>query len=175
MVVIPTPCGRGTPVAAFSLIYPTQRTCLGDIGVIPIYSTAQLDMGIRAGLMEDATMMMSRVMGGPPMPVPQTFYSEDLGNPGNITPDFPVSQTGIVDQYRIAIRATLALLRPSIGVKATKTPVTQVTRNQAEVIAELKQMLSLCTSENVVVGGLTDTDAWLYGFLNFLAKMQGKI
>jgi len=109
------------------------------------------------------------------MPVPANFYYEDTTNPGNILPDFPAGQTGLVDQYRISIRAAIALIRPSIGVKGIKTPVTQVTRNQAEVIAELKQQLALCTSENVVLGGMSDTDYWLYGFLNFLAKMQGKI
>ena len=162
-------------MAAFSVIYPYQRTCLGDVGLIPIYSTAMLDMGIRVGLLEDATMLTSLTWGGPPMPRPVAYYYEDEANAGNILPDFPAGQTGLIDKYRITIRATLALLRPSIGVKATKTPVTQVTRNQAEVIAELKQMLVNCTGENIIVGGLSDTDSWLYGFLNFLAKMQGKI
>jgi hypothetical protein len=132
-------------------------------------------MGIRTGLLEDATMMTNRTWGGPPMPLPANYYSEDLNSPGNITPDFPAGQTGLVDQYRISIRATLALVRPTIGVKSTRTPVLQVSRNQAEVIAELKDMLAKCTAENVVLGGLSDTDYWLYGFLNFLAKMQGKI
>ena len=132
-------------------------------------------MGIRAGLFEDATMMTNRTWGGPPLPQPANYYYEDQNSPGNILPAFPDGQTGLVDQYRISIRATLALLRPSIGVKGTKTPVTQITRNQAEVIAELKYMLAQCTSSDVVLGGLSDTDSWLYGFLNFLAKMQGKI
>lgn len=162
-------------MSAFTLIYPTQRTCLGDIGLVPMYSTAQLDLGIRAGLLEDATMMTSRTFGGPPMSLPASYYYEDTTSPGNILPDFPATQNGLVDQYRISIRAALALVRPSISIKAIKTPVTQITRNQAELIAELKHQLSLCTSENVVVGGLSDADSWLYGFLNFLAKMQGKI
>ena len=132
--------------SAFTLIYPTQRTCLGDIGIVPLYSNAQLDMGIRAGLFEDETMMTNRTWGGPPMPTPQFSYHEDPANPGNILPEFPDSQSGRVDQYRIAIRATLALIRPSIGIKGTKTPVTQVTRNQAEVVAELKYMLAQCTN-----------------------------
>lgn len=162
-------------MAAFTLIYPIQRTCLGDVGLVPIYSNAQLDMGIRCGLLEDATMMTNRTWGGPPMPQPANYYYEDTGNPGNILPDFPAGQTGLVDQYRVSIRASLALLRPSIGVKSIKTPVTQITRNQTEVLSELKQQLALCTSENVVLGGMSDADSWLYGFLNFLAKMQGKI
>lgn len=162
-------------MASFSVIYPVQRTLLGDVGLVPIYANTQLDMGIRAGLFEDATMMIGMTWGGPPMSRPSMFYSEDPNNPGNITPNFPAGQIGTVDNYRICIRSSLALLRPSMGVKGIKTPVTQITRNQAEVIAELKQMLSLCTSENVVLGGLSDTDQWLYGFLNFLAKMQGKI
>jgi hypothetical protein len=162
-------------MSAFTLIYPTQRTCLGDIGLVQMYSNAQLDMGIRAGLLEDATMLSNMVMGGPPMGMSLTNYYEDPNVSGNILPNFPDSVIGRVDQYRISIRASLALLRPSIGIKGYRTPVTSVTRNQAEVIAELKQQLALCTSENVVLGGLSDTDSWLYGFLNFLAKMQGKI
>ena len=162
-------------MSSFALIYPVQRTILGDIGLVPIYANSQLDMGIRAGLFEDNTMMSSYTWGGPPMATPRLVYSEDPNNPGNITPDFPAGQTGTVDNYRICIRSSLALLRPSMGVKGIKTPVTQITRNQAEVIAEMKQMLAQCTNENVVLGGMSDADSWLYGFLNFLAKMQGKI
>ena len=164
-------------MSAFSLIYPTQRTILGDVGLAPIYTTAQLDMGIRAGLMEDACMLTTMVYGGQPIPNQATanYYSEDLNSPGTITPDFPASRGGLIDQYRISIRASLALLRPSMGVKGTKTPVMQVTRNQAETIAELKDMLFKCTQENVVCGGQTDADVWLYGYLNFMAKMQGRI
>jgi hypothetical protein len=146
-------------VADFSTIYPTLRTCLGDIGLIPIYSNAQLDMCIRVGLLEDAAMQPAGA-----------FYYEDNGN---ILPAFPAGQTGLVDQYRIAIRAALALLRPSIGVKQIKTPVTTITRNQADVISELKSMLTQCTGSDAVLGGQTDVDAWLYGFQKFLAKMQG--
>ena len=150
-------------MSAFTLIYPTQRTLLGDIGLAPMYSTGQLDLGIRAGLLEDATSSAA------------TTYYEDPDNAGQILPDFPAGQAGRVDQYRLAIRAALALVRPSMGVKSSKTPVVQINRNQAEVIAELKHQLALCTAENVVVGGDSDADIWINGFLNFLTKMQSGI
>ena len=166
----------------FTMVYPVQRTLLGDVGASPLYSTAQLDMGIRTGLLEDATMQGGMVWGGTPSVAPPFKYSEDLTNPGNIIPNFPRGSDGVnltvqgqVDFFRIAIRGTLALVDPTLGIKRTKTPVTEINRNQAELIAGLRQKLVLCTQENVVAGGQSDTDNWLFGYLNFLAKMQGRI
>jgi hypothetical protein len=109
-------------------------------------------------------------------------YYEDLAHPGTILPDFEKMQDGVnltaqgrTDLYRIALRGALALVRPSIGIKQTKTPVISVQRNQAELIASLENEILYCTKENVVASGLSDGHNWLYGYLNFMALMQGKI
>ena len=162
----------------FSTIYPYVRGLLGDVGLVPIYTNAQINQAIALGLLEDATFLTSFVWGGPPMAMAGSAinYSVDPTNPLNIIPDFPLpSKQGQVDQYRISIRAALAMVRPTMAVKKYRSPVMQVERNMPELIAELKYQLQLCTSENVVLGGQSDTDQWLYGFLNFLSKMQGKI
>lgn len=94
-------------MSAFSELYPTLRTLLGDTGTVSMYSTAQLDMGISNGLLEDAT------------------YSEVAGA---ISPNI-ASKT---DKMILALRAALALVSPTRNLQRYTTKVLSVARDTGE-------------------------------------------
>ena len=144
-------------MAAFSALYPYARSLLGDIGQMCMYSNTQLDAAIRMGLLEDSMT-----------PDDKQRYSEDPAASGNIAPEFVTDR----DKLRIVVRTALAMVKPSIGVKAYRSPVMQVHKNQAEVIAQLLYTLRVCTGEDVVVDGSSDLDTWLWSQLDFITKLN---
>ncbi|OHB80540.1 MAG: hypothetical protein A2W31_06800 [Planctomycetes bacterium RBG_16_64_10] len=133
-------------MSAFSELYPALRTLLGDTGTVAMYSTAQLDMGISNGLMEDAT------------------YNEVAGA---ISPNI-ASKT---DKMILALRAAIALVSPTRNLQRYTTKVLSVTRDTGEgsYAAWLEGKLSELVDGTLQIGSDSEWDVFLRGTADTIA------
>lgn len=139
----------------FSSLYERVRTLLGDLDTaFPSYSNAQLDLGIRTGLDQDAT------------------FSEDVV-PTEITPEV-LNKT---DFFRLAVRGALALLAPSGGSFSYRTPMLSVARGGNDArsnLARLEDLLKRLVDGDLTLDADTDWDQ-LFDGLNRVEEKLSKL
>lgn len=135
-------------MSAFSELYPALRTLLGDIGTVSMYSTAQLDMGISNGLLEDAT------------------YSEVAGA---ISPDIASKTHKMI----LALRAALALVSPTRNLQRYTTKVLSVTRDTGEgsYAMWLEGKLAELVDGTLQIGSDSEWDVFLRGTADTIAEL----
>ncbi len=139
----------------FNELYKTVRTLLGDVALIPSYSSNQLDFGISLALLQDVAFSEG---------------AEDVTGGHYIEPDV----TEKADKMRISIKAAICLLSPSSGAFSYRTKVLSVTRengNNAH-LGYLKELLRQVTDGEVTCASETEWDLFLRGSLDAVVKLS---
>lgn len=140
-------------MSLFSELYSTVRTLLGDVGAIPVYSNAQLDMGISLAVMQEDS------------------YDEGLVGPDKaITPDI----ANKTDKLRISVRSAITLISPQSGASSYRTKVLSITRENSRN-AHLGYLLSLLRDleeGKFVVASETEWDLIIRGTTDAVSKLQ---
>lgn len=140
-------------MSAFSDLYEPLRTCLGDVGSVALYTTAQLDLGLAYGLLNDATYSEGALVGG------ARAVSPDVANK--------------TDELRLVLRGAIALLSPSRNLQRYGTRTLTVTRDTGagSYVAMLEGKLRDIVDGRFVVDSDTEWDVFLRGTADAAAEL----